>query len=63
VIFGIRALEAERLALVERSRVLRSGLVEDMRPLAPGIAAASLLRTAFRWAGRAVLLYSLLKRR
>ncbi len=59
----MRELQAQRLALVERSRALRSGLVEDMKPLSPGIAAASLLTTVLRWASRAALLYSLLRRR
>lgn len=63
MIFGVRALEEERQALVERSRALRSGIVEDLRPLSPGIAAAGLLRTALRWASRAALLYSLVRRR
>jgi hypothetical protein len=63
VIFGTRALEEERRVLVERSGTLRAGIVEDLRPLSPGVAAAGLLRTALRWASRAALLYSLLKRR
>jgi hypothetical protein len=63
VIFGMRALEEERQAVVERSGTLRAAIVEDLKPLSPGIAAAGLLRTALRWASRAALLYSLLKRR
>jgi hypothetical protein len=63
VIFGLGALEEERRALVERSRTLRAGIVEDLKPLSPGVAAAGVLRTALRWASRAALLYSLLRRR
>ncbi len=63
MIFGARELAARRIALVERSTRLRFALAGDLKPLRPGVAAASVLRTTIRWGSRAVLLYSLLKRR
>ena len=63
MIFGMRELEAQRLALVARSGRLREDLAAAVRPLSLCFAIAQLRRTSVRWASRALLFYSLLKRR
>ncbi|HWA39621.1 MAG TPA: hypothetical protein VG873_17335 [Burkholderiales bacterium] len=63
MIFGVRALETERMRLVARCDALRSELVQGIRPYAAKVAAADRLVRAVRRLAPLLLLYSFLKKR
>ena len=67
MIFGLPALERRRDALAQRSAELRAALVAATTPFGDKLAVAErllgLVRVAPVWIGRALLVYSFLKRR